>query len=632
MSVLHTRDTRVAGVVVPAGTIANYDLDVESMLVSNGAATFVARRDLSGPAVSVERSVRGYRAVLYGDSMTDLYHFVVNPTASYDPVTGVLTVTDSGSHLLGSGWPVVLWSYQYASLYEARHLIATRVSSTVFSVTLPDRPRDLPTGFLSGTFFARYPHRRNLQSWVNVVQMLMGQPFDIVFNGAQSGITSARALAKVARACINYEPDVVFMQSPGINDMSTASGALADDTIWANLQILYESVLTTGAHLVLLNITPVASGEARGTLRNMERVTTLNERIRKWCRSARNVTHIDAWQLMVDPTSATGLALPGKFKTADNIHYNTPSAYAVGKIVKSAIEAHFPAQLNRRPRTRNECFSGSAVSVTNGSTSSAAGIATVTATSHGFKIGELVGHTGATGAATGLNGWWRVLSVPDANTYTVKIDDASTFSAAGSITAARHRNLFPNPVLNNAASGGTVTAPVTGTAAQHLNVQNFVGAPTVVASVVDDPAGYGKMQRLVCSAASDTNSWGFQNTSVTGLLVGQVKAGRVYRAGVVLKLSSANWANTPVAEIYGEVVIQMDSAYSINARMAQNYEAGVGMLAEDQTFYLETDDFLIPSGTVTQVYFQCWVRAAGTISANLTTDWTGISLEQVAPA
>lgn len=630
MSVLLSRDVRVGGAINTAGTVVHFGEDFESTLVGRGDASPVRMPALEYPYADLP-ATRGYRAVLFGDSMTDLADFILNGTASYDRATGTLTVTESASHRIGTGWPVTIWSYSYSSLAHKREVIATRTSNTVWTTVLEDRPADLPDGALTGTFFSRYWNRRNLQSWVVQLQMLMGWPFDIVHNGGQSGNTSWQALERVQRDCLRYRPDVVFMQSPGINDQATSNGAVAEEVTWRYLEGLYCSIVDSGAHLVLLNITPVFTGEARATLRNMERVMSLNRRIADFCRRTRNVTLIDAWRLVYDAASATGLAASGKLKTADNIHYNVPTAYAVAKAVQSALSGFYPAQLDRRPRGRTDCFAGSAVSVTNGSTSAADGVGTIAATAHGFRVGEQVGLTGATGGATGLNGWWRVLSVVSANAFTVAINSTATFSAAGTITASRHRNLFPNPVLNNAASGGTVSSPVTGTAAQYLNVQNLNGTATVAASVVADADGFGNWQRLRCSVAAEGDSWGFQNTNITSLLVGQVAAGRAYRAGVTCRVASAGWANTPVEEIYGEIVIQLDSAYTVNIRMCENYEAGVIGFAEDKTFYLATDTFVIPQGTVTQVYFQCWVRAGGTVSANLDTEWTGLLFEQVAP-
>jgi len=624
-----------------AGDVATLDNATEAALIGN----YTASANLQGVPVTQPNGTylpapanavpvvpaNGYRTVLCGDSMTDLYEFVTNPTASYDPSTGVLQV-NLASHRLGTGWPVTIWNRSYQSIKAKRTLIATRINDNAFSVVLPDRPTDIPSGVIGGTTFARFPHRRNQQSWFLWVQMLMGHPFNVVSNGAQSGDTAQDVLNRLAYDVEAYKPDVVFMQIPGINDQSTGNGAIPEPVTWAALNQILDRVVATGARLVAVTMTPVYTGESRATLQNMTRVKNFNNMLRAWANANKNVILVDAYQLIADPASTTGLALAGVLKSVDNIHYNQRGAYLVGKAVKSAISGVFPTNVSSVPRVLTDSFAGSSIAVTNAGTSSTAGTATVRVTGHGVRVGEVVGITGATGATTGLNGWWPVTSVIDANNFTVFTGGVDFAASTGAPTMSRNRNLFPNPVLNNAASGGSIVGTnVTGASAQYINTTSISGSPTAVASVVPAWTGNGNAQRFVMSLASVDQTMGFQNTSITGLFVNQMAAGRTYQFEALMQLSSAAWASTPVSETYCEFIIQMDSSYTVSIRASEVYESGVDTAGENYTVHFKTPQFTPPAGTITQAYFQIWVRAGGAVSANLTVDLTGIALWEIAP-
>lgn len=64
--------------------------------------------------------------------------------------------------------------------------------------------------------------------------------------------------------------------------------------------------------------------------------------------------------------------------------------------------------------------------------SAAAGVATVTSSAHGFVVDQVVLISGAT--PTDFNGEFRVVSVPDANTFTFALTNTSTLNGAGTIT------------------------------------------------------------------------------------------------------------------------------------------------------------------------------------------------------
>jgi len=562
-----------------------------------------------------------YRTVLFGDSMTSQYYVDNTPNASYDPTTGLLTIT-SLSNPVASGWTGMVFNRTYAALKKHINVEFTFVSSTSVTCYIGKNLDGLPTGALSGTTFLRSPTKTGANSWVTWLQSALGWPFDVVYNGAQSGDTTADCLARINDQCLAYSPAVVLMQMPGINDMSAGNGPIDEETIFKNQKEIIERILASGASMVILGVTPVGTGESRATLQNMSRVVSLNRRLQSYLKGRSRCVFIDSYAQIVNPSDTTGLATAGLLKSTDQIHYAIPGAVKVADAVYSRVSSLFPAQLDQRPRSTIDCFANSAATAS--SVTVDGGVATFNSTAHGFLQGERVRVKGAT--PTEINGWKTALSAT-ANAFTFATTSSS--AVTGTITASRSRSIFANPVLAT-ASGGTVSLGVSGTAASLLSVKNTSGSAgglTAVASVVADT--YGNKQRLVCSAASLDDRPGFE-TSVTSIFNSDFEAGREYSFEGVLAISSANWANTPISEIMVRLMVNVDSTlFSTFALNTYDGLPATGSLTADRTIHFKTAPMKIPAGTISQGYFQVYVRAAGTWSSNLTIDLSRIAVLDV---
>lgn len=561
---------------------------------------------------SPSSGVTRYRTVLFGDSMTSQYFPDLSCTASYDADTGVLTVTKS-AHGLATGFTVDVFNRNYGSLLKHRSLELTRTDANTFTVALPANLSGVATGALTGTTFARRQNAFGSNHWMTWLQMRNGWPFNVVYNGGQSGDTTQDCLNRLQSHCLDYSPHIVFMQAPGINDMSSGNGPVQVETIWANLKELINRILDSGIMLVLLTTTPVASGEARGTRTNMARVDLLRRRMKDYLKGVGNAVVVDAYSAIVSPTDATGLADATKLSTTDQIHYQVLGGYSVALAIENALPHLVACKFHSLPSSSIDAWNRSGVSVTIAVTS---GVATVTGTSHGFLVGERPLILGSTTA--GLNGYRTVLTVPTANTFTVAAPNAVDGAATGTIRASLNNNLQREPVLST-TSGGTTANGVTGTAADRYSVTNFAGNTgtlTAVTSVIPHPDGYGNMQRLTITAAAANDQPGFA-AEFTSALAADMIAGETYYAEAEIRLTSVGnaWELHPINDLRFQVFITVDAVtYSIDAMSSMDGLSTVG-INKDQVLAVRTPNFVMPAGSCTTSSIRCWINAQGTFGA-----------------
>lgn len=595
MTIRLIQSVRISGAEQLAGTFLTLDSVLESDLVSRGVAT----------AVQYPGDATGYATVLFGDSMTDTYETVVSgTTGTYAATTGLLTLAMTG-HQQAVGWYAAVWNRATTGALAHRRVPVVSVTdANTLVVQMPKNLAGVPAS--SATWFFRPESWRSAQGFVPWLQAVSGQRFNVIYNGAQSGDTTANALERLGRDCLAYNPEVVIMQALGINDTSAGNGNVAEDTIAANQRALVDRITAAGALLILLNVTPVASGESRGTKTNMSRVLRLNARLREYASRNPRVIYFDAHRLVVDPTNATGLAAANILRTADNIHYSMRGSRMIADALWTQISARFPSLASSLPTSALENYSAAATSLTSPVRTS--NVVQATATSHGYQTGELVKVFGGTNEVFNE---YAVVTAVDANTISFP-SIGTDRSVTGTVQITRERNLLTNHLLQT-ATGGTLASGPTGTAADQMRVAISAGSPTVVASVVARSDGYGNDQRAVITPAAASNTVSLSNdfTSYTTTLPALMKAGRRYYAELSLSLTGVSGSN--LSEILFNVQCTVDGtvyqSYAFNG-----YADGATLNSDLANYHLRTAPLLLPAGslTVAKWFLQLRFSAAGT--------------------
>lgn len=534
---------------------------------------------------------RGYRTVLFGDSMTETEYGMVAASAVYSPTSGVLTVTDVG-HQQATGWLVRLFNRNHPALLKGRTLPITRVDANTYTVQL-DPNMTLPNGALTGATQVRHLTWLGSEGFATWFKMAAGWRFNVVFNGAQSGDTTADALERLGADCLSYNPQVVIMQIPGINDTSAGNGPIAEEATWINQKALVDRIVVTNATLILLNVTPVAASEAAGraTLQNMARVIRLNKRLAAYCANKPGVILFDAWGAVVNPTDSTGLAAVGFLRTApDSIHYCQRGGRAIGEALWAQVKEYFPSKQEALPKSVVDSYLASAATLTSASRSG--GIVTGVLVAHGFNTGDVVKVTG--GTSTVFNDYVTLTRIDSAS---ISFPSAGTDGAVtGTIKVGQNNNLFTNHLLTT-ATGGSVIAPGTGVAASNMRLEDTAGAAAFVGSVVARSDGYGNNQRVVVTPAAAGNYLRISNNFADYAtdLPAVVKAGRTYYAEAEVSLVGV--AGSTLNETRFNIEVTTDGVvYQSYALIG--YSLGP-VINTDGVFHIRTADMVLPAGTTT---------------------------------
>lgn len=593
------------------GFIGPFDVDTSVLIQSGGAPVayeiiFGAKgntiSDIETLPERIAREDGRLRTVLFGDSMTDLYEQVQAPltSLSYDKPTGVLTIGFT-AHQQATGWFTTFWDRAYDSLRAGKLYQVTRIDANTLSINIGANLPDVPNGTLpTGAGSMRPQSLRNAETFVTWLNYVSGNKFDVVYNGAQSGDDTRECLARIWDACLDWNPDVVIMQLPGIND----SGDTPLEVISANQKAIIDLISDRVRKLVLLTTTPVAAGEVRATLRIMERVVQLNNRIKDYVKNKPNVLLFDAHCRIVDPTNATGLALVNFLRTSpDLIHYSMRGGKFIADQLWAQIGPDFLADRSTLPLTTISNYASSAVTLT--AVTRTSNVITATSSGHGFFTGERAKVFSATGASELLNDWVEVTRV-DANTVrfpSVGPDGSIT----GTITLGNNNNLMPNPLLTGA--GAAVGGGITGVYATGLSA--FLnGTPTCAGSLVARADGRGQNQRTVVTFAA-ANDRVTVVTNITDILR-HIRAGRSYVLEAEVSLTGVAGSN--LSEIRFNLAFVLDGVTYQTYALA-GYTSGATLNSDSGVLYLRTPPLICPqftSATQARMDFTLRGSAAGT--------------------
>lgn len=549
----------------------------------------------------------GYRTVLFGDSMVDTYETVVaNLTGVYDNATGILTVT-STAHQQAVGWYLTIWNKSFTATNKLfRVAVLTTADANTFTVNIG---AGLGITASAATWRYRPESWRSAQSMFTWLQGVSGQRFNLLYNGGSSGDRADEALARIDADCLDYRPDLVICQMPGINDLGTAYTTMDIETIVTARHAIVDRITEAGIRLVLLTTTPVLSGESRGTLQNMGKVIEMNRRLAEYVRGKGNVLLFDAWRLIVDPADATGLAKSstGYLRTADNIHYSMRGGRAVAEALWAQISSAFPSNNSTLPASAIDSHTSSALTLSS-VTIAAGGVCTATASATGTRVGD---RRKIVGGSPAFNEWVTIASV--AGSVITFASTNTVGSVSGTIRMSGSRQMIDNPVLAT-ATGGTIAGVVSGVCAAGIKANNVNGTPTsVVASVVSRSDGIGNDQQLVITSAAASNQvsleadFAFAATNWPT----QVKAGRRYVFECEIALTNVSGSN--LSELRANLVAVVGgTTYQVYA--LNGYNDGPVLNSDLTALHVRTAPMLLPAGSVTNFKWQVLFAfsAAGT--------------------
>jgi len=557
----------LGGTVVVAVSLSKSTSSVSATLGSAAAAVVGAGGG---------RGVSPYRTVLFADSMTDYNYSIQTVAASFNPATLELTITKS-AHALPVGQSFGFWNRSYPSLDSRKYLTVKSVtSSSVFVCQLPPGSySDLPNGSLTGTTFVVPDSYGCSRSWMQWVNAMTGQRFEIVANCAQSGDTTTQLRARIAEP-MAYSPEIVVMQMPGVNDLIFDSiGARNNyDTTIDNLKYIFDYFRTRGVRMIVGTITPVAAGEVRARKSIMIMVQRLNAFLWNYSRRYGGMLVVDPYSVIVNPTDASGLAQSGLLAAADQIHYTNVGGYRVAKAIKTAIAAAFPSQLSTLPVSTLNSQANAAFS--SPTAVAASNVITVTAAGSYAEKGQEVFVRGATGSYAVLNGRQVAINTDGSGSFRfrsgVSVPDGSV---TGTLVVSPSRQLFPDPLLQT-TTGGTISNGVTGVAAGQLTVTNAAGNTgtlTAVASVAAASSGYGNEQLITVTAAALNDQPRIALKNSVGTIENKMVPGRTYVFEALLRINSTSWVATPISEIFFEMNVGANSGENWTAKALSSYEA-----------------------------------------------------------
>lgn len=585
----------VVQITAGADSVIDFDVGTSPALTYTNDARFATDSSgnvtgLVGPSGGVIGLGNSVKTVLFGDSMTDTYETSgAGLNGVYNVNTGDLVLSLTG-HQQAVGWYITVWNRVFAStIKQFRVQVASITDANTLTVNIGAGLAGVVT---DSNWFARPESWRSSQAFVPWLQAISGQRFNIVYNGAQSGDTTQNALDRLQRDCLAYNPSVVIMQIPGINDTSTGNGNIAEDTIFNNQKSIVSQIAATNAKLILISLTPPAAGDGRSTLVNMIRVIRLNRRLQEYVSTIPNVIWFDAFKRIVDPASASGAALVNFVRTTDKIHYSMRGGKYIADQLWSQISTAFQTDNSTLPVSVIDSYTNSAITLT--SVTASGGVVSATSAAHGIQTGETLK---VTGGSASLNGYVVVTST-GTNTLTFPYAVADG-SITGTIKLGRSRNLYDYPTLAT-ATGGTVVAPGTGTNATGIKTQNIAGAPAFSCSVVARSDGYGNDQQVVITpaASGDTFQLSFDFAQSNTLLPTVVMAGRSYVFEFELTMTGVSGSNlTEIRPLCTATV----GGTTYQAYGLHNYADGANLNSDVTSLHIRTAPLKLPSGAVTVV-------------------------------
>lgn len=415
--------------------------------------------------------------------------------------------------------------------------------------------------------------------WANV--LLGRRRIEIVSNQGVGGETTKQMLDRID-AVIAADADWVFVLG-GVNDIVGQS--LPVSTPIANLQSIYQRLLSAGKRVVALSTLPVTTSHVAYTLQKNQRIARLNAWIKSFCAANAGMVYVDAFSAVVDPASAASAPLAGYY--ADTTHPGTPAAYAIGKAVRNSLQPLLTPQEDG-PSSLGDTYLSQRQTIT--SLTGDGATATATLNGHNYLVGDPITVEGAT--PSGYNGSW-VISAVTTNTFSWAC--AASGAASGTVYVSGSDQLLDNPLF------GT---PSGGLASSWTKTESNTTTTTTTVARSD---GRGNWQQLAIVASASGAAYIQGGDYISRVYAGdvlvwevecEVDAGASALEGIQLQLN----------------VIAGGSAYT---PIALNRLTGSSMPTEAWSGLLRTEPFTVPAGAVTRCRPQAYAYFSAAGSATV---------------
>lgn len=431
-------------------------------------------------------------------------------------------------------------------------------------------------------------------TWANI--FLGEKRLWVEANHGVGGDTTAMMIARLPAVLATTAPWVCVWG--GINDLA---GLLLDlPAVQTNMATILDAL--SGRRIILIGETPVTTAHGSFSRRLMARIIKYNHWLRQQARTRPNITFIDSWSVIVDPTSADSAPRAGYF--ADTTHLGQSGAMVHGAEIARVIgpmisESGF---LVSSDSDRVTVPAATLTSLTGDGVTATAAI-----TTHGYKIGDPIKLTGATPA--GYNGQWTAASIPDGSTITFACTAASG-AATGTISATPGTQLLANPLFLN---------PTAGLAAGWT--QTNTGCTTVNTNTARAD-GLGNWQQVAVTFSGAGNS-----LLQGGDYVADVFAGDKLRFAVEFEIDAGHTVLEGISFNLNCIVGGVTYTPIANYRLSGVAITGAGSLAGVLVY---EPDFTVPAGAVTRVRPQ--VVVYGTAAGAITVRWGRGMLRKVLEA
>ena len=267
---------------------------------------------------------------MLGDSMTALTN--VEQTCTISQTAGVATV-HAVAHLIADAQTIKVFGADQSAYNGFK--IATWIDADNFSFTVDAATVSPATSATASLRFARYQRLTDVGffTWANGY---LGGRMTLLNNGGVGGEKTADMILRLQTDVIAYSPSYCTVLG-GINDIT---GAVAEATIEANLQTIYTTLHNAGIKVIALTILPLAASHANYATANPI-IVRINTWIRNFINSVPGIYLVDAFNVVVDPTSTGSAPLANYLKT-DYIHPAAIAAQAIGYEFYRVMNAVMP--------------------------------------------------------------------------------------------------------------------------------------------------------------------------------------------------------------------------------------------------------------------------------------------------